>query len=353
MVTKSTKIKLAKNNSAKSGPSANKLQTTEVMPKIPTIPATQKQVQKPPNIPINRPPPFLLTQKPEQPFFLTQQPEKITPVSPEKPTEPKPIKTKHSMDDFLRKKQEFSKKHKVGTSPTEDISTHQHKVYTAILTTGEVIAWVVDRYKAEKPAYIRPGLSSLYDDNELKKKSGVSCIMKKRSVADPDSEWGTTISTRNGTRYQLHWSFLVRFPVDGVKMDLCARQAWGTLLAKYFQMAEKKEHKEKEKNPTSPSQPGTPPPAPNEFKYAGDNNPIGDKVLIAGNVFCRKEVMYYLIVPQFKMQPGQICTEEVWILKEYFGSLAEATKFLFIQPTTPVIDQAVEETPDDLKSVFD
>ena len=93
------------------------------------------------------------------------------------------------MEDFLRKKQEFSKKHKVATSPTEDISS-QHKVYTAILATGEVIAWVADRYKAEKPAYIRPGLSSLYDDNELKKKSGVTCIMKRRSLADPDSEWG-------------------------------------------------------------------------------------------------------------------------------------------------------------------
>ena len=354
MPTKSSKTKPTKNNSANSDHTASKLRKTGAPPQIPTIPASQTQIENPPNIPITSPTPFLLTQKPEKPLLLTQEPEKTTTASLMKTKEHKPApKNKHSMEDFLRKQQEFNKKRKVVTSPTQDKST-SHKVYTAILVTGEVIAWVADRYKADKPAYIKPGISSLYNDNELKKKSGVTCIMKRRSLANPDNEWGMTITPRNRTTYQLHWSFLVRLPVDGVKMDLVARQAWGNLLAKFFQMAEKKEHTETEKYNTSPSpQPGTPPPTPNEFKYGGDSNPTGDQVLMAGNVFCRKDIMYYLIIPQFQMQPAQICTEEVWILEGYYGSLAEATKFLFIQPTTPLCNPAEEETADDLMSVFD
>jgi hypothetical protein len=243
------------------------------------------------------------------------------------------------VSDFQKRKQEYLKKHKPSTdytppsknrlgSPNENIS---HKVYTGSLQSGEVIAWVADRYAALKPAYILCGLKMLSNMPDLMEKARISVLLRRRSEKDSDAEWGYALSRKNGAPdFILHWQFLVRFQDGDEVIDLDGRQKWGKQLAVFFETAEKNE--KKLSAASSPS--FAPQQAPNTFVYAGDTNPTGTEPLKAGNIFMMGDVLSRIMQPQFQKCSADICKED-WLLKEYFSNnLCEKAKSQYITSTT-------------------
>jgi hypothetical protein len=275
---------------------------------------------------------------------------------------------KDEEEKFLNKKKQYLTKHNITAgkialfgngsktvSPaTEDRS---HKLYTAGLNTGEAIAWVVDRYKAAKPAYTRGGISSLTNNPELMARAKVSFILKTRAALDASGEWGFTVRNRKGDEYILSWQFLIRLPEKDEKIETADRQKWGKQLAVFFGNAEVKEHKEKSMDfSPSPSFAGQLP--PNCFTYAGESNPNGDAALLAGNIFKKVDVMMNIILPQFGRTPAEVCAED-WLLGAYFGlGLAEEVKLMYLPPptyATPIRDEdeSAEDPDSDLMAAFE
>ena len=325
-------------------------------PKLQIVPTTTNPKGSPPRLPVASPDKEELLQKPK----VKEEKKEETSVSIGSPVKRGPA-------DFIKKKQELMKRNKaspaktapfaIGTNGSPATEDRSHKLYTALLETGEAIAWVADRYKAGKPAYTRMGINSLYANPELMAKAKISVILKKRSVADPSGEWGFAVRNRNGDEYNLSWQFLIRLPEGDEKIELEVRQKWGTQLAVFFGNAEKKEHQEKSKEfSPSPNFAGKLP--PNSFSYAGEASPNSDKKFVAGYLFKKVDVMMNIIIPQFHMTPDRVCAED-WVLHCYYGpTLAEEVKLMFLPaPSFATPDRDEDETTDnpdsDLMAAFD
>ena len=287
-------------------------------------------------------------------------------VTPSRPKATSDNKTNDNVDAFMKRKLDFIK-NQIPTSKGADEFANCHKVYTAGLVTGEAVAWVADRFKADKPAFIRAGLNLLFNREELKQKGNIRCMIKRRSVNDPHAEWEMLAKNQKGDKYTLHWYFFVRFPEHNEEtthdqiISLSDRQQWGQKLTIFFGKAEQQASNLLLRQNTSDNQnsPGNNTRYnlfPNKFTYAGDSNPIGDKNLIAGSIFTVKDVMSYLIIPQFQTTSVKICEEQNdWILDGYYGVLKCEAKSIFLQPASPVsnIPDFNDIEKDDIMSAFD
>jgi hypothetical protein len=132
-----------------------------------------------------------------------------------------------------------------GASPTKfgspgKTKSKSNKVWVAGLTSGEMVAFATDRYKAEAPAYIKNGLDRLRGDPEIAEKCMVSEIIAKKADKLPFKLWAEgKISAQKSVPYTLYWFVLVRTFEDLADHTPEARSAWGISLAKYFELTDR------------------------------------------------------------------------------------------------------------------
>jgi hypothetical protein len=142
------------------------------------------------------------------------------------------------------------------------------KVWVAGLRSGEMVAYVTDRYHPELPAFIKLGLGKFRDDPKLCQKAMVSELLQKKADQQPFKPWAVAkVSVTTQTAYTLYWYVLVRTFKDLEDHTPKARIAWGESLASYFEK-------------TDP---------PNKFEYGGDLSK--DQACPASDFFKVQDVM--------------------------------------------------------------
>jgi hypothetical protein len=171
------------------------------------------------------------------------------------------------------------------------------KVWVAGLKSGELVAYVTDRYHPESPAFIKVGLDKFRDDAELCEKAMVSEILHKKADKQPFKQWSVSkVSVASNTAYTLYWFVLVRTFTDLKDHTPEARVAWGGSLAKYFER-------------TDP---------PNKFEYGGDLSK--DQACPASDFFKVQDVMDKFIT---KRLAGQMVESEIvqnsHLMASYYG----------------------------------
>ena len=210
---------------------------------------------------------------------------------------------------------------------------NSHKLYTALLITGEAIAYVGNRYSPKKPGYVANGFMRLDNDALISEKLDITLTMKKRSVDNFDAHWTQEMNGSNGT-YSLPWRFLVRCPKEEETLTLDGVAKWGTKIAKFLTFVE---------DQVAAENPG---PSRNTYTFAGD---ITKKtgVLRAGDFSTTMDVMRKLVSAVMNgMQPAEACSHD-FLLQGYYGpERSEAVSNYFKPPQSPTKTIQESEEPE-------
>jgi hypothetical protein len=199
--------------------------------------------------------------------------------------------------------------------------TKSSKVWVAGLKSGEMVAYVTDRYHPELPAFIKLGLSKFRDDPELCQKAMVSELLYKKADQQPFKTWAVAkVSVSTQKAYTLYWYVLVRKFKDLADHTPEARIAWGGSLANYFER-------------TDP---------PNKFEYGGDLSK--DQARPASDFFKVQDVMEKFIK---KRLAGYMSESEIvqnsHLMASYYGDdpvlNSQVTQFYMPEEQQP--DEAV------------
>ena len=171
------------------------------------------------------------------------------------------------------------------------------KVWVAGLRSGEMVAYVTDRYKPESPAFIKIGLDKFRQDPSLCEKAMVSEMVHKKADKAPFKAWTQAkTSIVSQSAYTLYWFVLVRRFEDLKDHTPEARTAWGGSLANYFERTD----------------------TPNKFEYGGDLSK--DQACPASDFFKVEDVMQKFILQRLA---GQMVESEIvknsHLMVSYYG----------------------------------
>jgi hypothetical protein len=214
----------------------------------------------------------------------------------------------------------------VVTSPTKFGSSRSpktSKVWVAGLKSGEMVAYVSDRYHAHLPAFIKNGHNKLRDDPHLCEKAMVSEIILKKADKEPFKSWGQAkVNMTSQSAYTLHWFVFVRKFKDLKDHTAEARFAWGSSLAKYFDR-------------TDP---------PNKFEYGGDLS--NDQACPASDFFKVEDVMDKFIMIRLagQMSPSEI-VQNSHLMASYYGDdpVLNSQVIQYYTPMEEVPDEGADE----------
>ena len=196
------------------------------------------------------------------------------------------------------------------------------KVWVAGLKSGEMVAYVTDRFNPDSPAFIKVGLDRLRDDPVLCEKAMISKFMHKKADKQPFKAWTLSKVSQAGTSYTLYWFVIVRRFKDLADHTPQARNAWGVSLAKLFELTDE----------------------PNKFEYGGDLSK--DQACPASDFFSVQDVMEKLVK---KRLAGYMSESEIvqnsHLMASYYGDdpvlNREVTQMYM--PNEQQLDEGVDE----------
>lgn len=184
-----------------------------------------------------------------------------------------------------------------------------HKLYVAMLESGELIAYVVDRYNPSQPGFISNAMKRVKDDEKLTELTKINLFLKKRSPDNPHEHWSVAKQTSNGS-YSLSWYILVRVPEEEEELTIEKGEKWGKMVAKVFTAVEAEAF----------AQSATKSPYPNSYQFAGCIHTDKDAVF-ASDFFTTVDVMNDLILPAAGegATPIGVCKHE-YVIERYYGA---------------------------------
>ena len=198
-----------------------------------------------------------------------------------------------------------------------------NKVWVAGLKSGELVAYVTDRYRPENPAFIKNGLDRWRDDPVLCENCKVSAIIHKKADKQPFKAWAEAkVSATTQTSYTLYWNVLVRRFKDVSDHTPEAHITWGGSLAKYFEVTERG----------------------NKFEYGGDLSM--DQACPASDFFKVQDVMEMFIL---KRVAGIMVESEIvrnsHLMASYYGDdpVLNSQVKQFYTPNEQQAEEAVDQ----------